>query len=337
MKSILDLSYPIYFEEHALDSLKDYVFKHMPNQEIYVITDQSVFDIYAKMMKEVLPMIKDFIVISAGESSKSMETYEETIHALLDKGFKKGDVILSFGGGVVGDLAGFVAATLFRGVPLIQVPTTLLAQVDSSIGSKVGINTMHGKNVIGSFKEPSFVYIYPYFLKTLDKREYHNGLAEVIKAGFIKDMSIISDLEKDRDIHTIIYKAIQVKVGVVLSDPYETHIRKILNFGHTIGHAIEKDFDYQTIKHGEAISHGMIYALKLGVKLGITDFTQLESMIKILSKYHLLDQKIKPYAHYIKHTLFDKKRAGSGIDFIFISKTHQALIHHISFGDLYVD
>jgi 3-dehydroquinate synthase len=337
LKSILDLTYPIYIEEHDIHSLKDYVFKHVPNQDIYVITDQKVFNIYGKMIKDILLNIKDFIVLSAGESSKSMETYQNTIHALLEKGFKKGDVILAFGGGVVGDLAGFVASTLFRGVPFIQVPTTLLAQVDSSIGSKVGINTMHGKNLIGAFKEPSFVYIYPYFLKTLDKREYHNGLAEVIKAGFIKDMSIISDLEKDMDISTIIYKALQVKVDVVLNDPYETHERKILNFGHTLGHAIEKDFNYQTIKHGEAISHGMIYALKLGVKLGFSDIAQLETMKKILLKYQLLDQKIKPYEHYIKHTLFDKKRLGSGIDFIFISKTHHAIIRHIGFGDLYVD
>lgn len=337
MKSILDLAYPIYFEEVHLHSLKDYVFKHVSNHYIYVITDDVVFNLYGKVIKDVLPSIKDFVIVTSGELSKSMETYQKTIDALLEKGFKKGDVILAFGGGVVGDLAGFVASTLFRGVPLIQVPTTLLAQVDSSVGSKVGINTSYGKNLIGAYKEPSFVYIYFEFLKTLEEREFNNGLAEVIKAGFIKDVSIVSDLEGDEDITSIIYKAIQVKVGVVLNDPFEESERKILNFGHTLGHAIETDFDFETIKHGEAISHGMMYALKLGVKLGLTEVSQLERMQKLLIKYHLLDQKIKPFNDYVKHTLFDKKRQGLGIDFIFISKSHQAIIHHIEFGDLYVD
>jgi 3-dehydroquinate synthase len=336
LKSILDLAYPIYIEDN-LHRLNDYVFKHVEDRFIYVITDDIVYNLHGKKIKDVIPNIKDVVIITSGESSKSIETFQETIHALLEKGFKKGDVILAFGGGVVGDLAGFVAATLFRGVPLIQVPTTLLAQVDSSVGSKVGINTSHGKNLIGAFKEPVFVYIYPDFLHTLDKREFNNGLAEVIKAGFIRDMTIISDLEKDSSITSIIYKAIQVKVAVVLKDPFEKHERKILNFGHTLGHAIEKDFDYETIKHGEAISHGMIYALKLGVKLGMTDKSQLDSMHTLLSKYHLLDQAIKPYHHYIKHTLFDKKRQGSGIDFIFISKAHEAIIQTIDFGDLHVD
>jgi 3-dehydroquinate synthase len=250
---------------------------------------------------------------------------------------KKTDGIIGLGGGVVGDLSGFVAATIFRGVPYIAIPTTLLAQVDSSIGSKVGINTSLGKNLLGAFKDPLFVFIYPGFLKTLSTRELNNGLAEVIKAGFIQDATILSDLESNVDLNNVIYKAVKVKVAVVLNDPLERHERKTLNFGHTLGHAIEKGFLYEGIKHGEAISHGMIFALKLGIKLHITSNETLDYALTLLNKYHLLDIQIGSYETYLNDVIYDKKSDVKGIDFILITKPGNVLIKHIPYGELNVD
>lgn len=336
MKKIHDLSYPIYFE-HTLDVLKTYVFEHANNTNFYLITDENVSKLYTQQIQDTLPMIVGVVEVKAYESSKSLETYAFVTSELLSMGMKKNDGIIALGGGVVGDLSGFVASTLFRGVTYISIPTTLLAQVDSSVGSKVGINTLHGKNLIGAFKDPLFVFIYPKFLETLSQREFNNGLAEVIKAGLIKDPSILSDLKNNAPIETIIYKAVRVKVQVVLNDPFEKHERKILNFGHTLGHAIEKGFSYESIKHGEAISHGMVFAIQLGIRLGITPKEILEETLEILHTYHLLDVAINPVQAYVNDISFDKKSNQLGVDFIFLTGFGNTIIKHISFGDLYVD
>lgn len=335
MKSIHDLNYPIYFENSTLMSLRDYVFKHAPNKNMYVITDQHVFDLHFKELNNTLKTIKHCVIVLPGETSKSIEAYESVISELLEQGIKKDDLILAFGGGVVGDLAGFVASTLFRGIDLIQVPTSLLAQVDSSVGSKVGINSRHGKNLIGSFKEPIFVFIYTKYLDTLEKREFNNGVAEIIKAGLISDPSIIEDLIEDKPILDIIIKAILVKVSVVLKDPFESHERKILNFGHTLGHAIEKSFGYQDIKHGEAISHGMLFALKIGIQLGITPLHIMDKVKQLLHQFELLNVIIKPYDTYINDVKFDKKAHRQGIDMILLEDIGKVTIHTMEIRDLY--
>jgi 3-dehydroquinate synthase len=335
LKSIHDLTYPIYFEDTTLNSLNDYIFKHTQNKSIYVITDQEVYDLHRIELSATVPTIKGYVIIQVGEASKSLHTYEYVMSQLLEKGIKKDDVVLAFGGGVVGDLAGFVAATLFRGVDFIQVPTSLLAQVDSSVGSKVGINSIYGKNLIGSFKEPIFVYIYSKYLNTLNKREFNNGMAEIIKAGLIGDATLIRDLFEDKPILEVIQKAIVVKVNVVKKDPFESHERKILNFGHTLGHAIEKRFEYREIKHGEAISHGMIFALKLGIHLGITPVDILDKVEQLLNKFELLKVDILPYSTYIKDVKFDKKNHRHGIDMILLTDLGKGTIHTMDISELY--
>ena len=219
----------------------------------------------------------DPIVVPAGESSKCLSEYDQLLQRIAQRGAKRQTKLIAVGGGVIGDLAGFAAATYMRGIPLIQVPTTLLAMVDSSVGGKVGIDTPQGKNLIGAFYPAEQVFVDIQWLKTLPEREWRSGMAEVLKYGFIMDTSMAEELGRtplrspsDPRTGELIYKCIQHKKQVVEADEFETTgFRAILNFGHTVGHAIEKLTNYQTFTHGEAISIGMVIEAKIGEKLGV--------------------------------------------------------------------
>lgn len=210
----------------------------------------------------------DPIVVLAGESSKSLAQYERLLHELADRGVRRDARLVAVGGGVVGDLVGFVAATYLRGVEFTQVPTTLLAMVDSSVGGKVGLDLPQGKNLVGAFWPPAEVQIAPEFLKTLPDRQLKNGMAEVLKAAFIRDPELLAITD---DLPVIIQRCIQIKAEVVEPDEFDrTGARAILNFGHTLGHAIETVHGYETYLHGEAIAIGMVAEARLGEHLGIT-------------------------------------------------------------------
>lgn len=287
---------------------------------IFVVTDQTVYDYYGDVFHDLKKAFDTVIhIIHPGETSKSIETYEMICTDFLNQHIKRDDVILAFGGGVVGDLTGFVAATLLRGIDLIQIPTTLLSMVDSSIGSKVGINTKQGKNLIGQFYEPTFVFIQLQFLKTLSKRELNNGYAEMIKAGLIGDPSLFELLKQhDHDLMTVIYKALKVKMDLVKKDPFENNERMYLNFGHTLGHAIEKHMGYEGIKHGEAISHGMMYAIEKGIEKNITPLPIKEVVLQVLHQYQLLEIHIEDVNVYEHHIFLDKKQRKDGLRFVCI-------------------
>lgn len=336
MRTIHKLSYPIYIEEHQYSTFKDVFKNHVDQTRVFVITDENVWLQHEDMFKEmVFGLDVEVIVLKAGERSKSFEVFQSTIESLIEKEIKRDDVLIAFGGGVIGDLAGYIAASLFRGISLIHIPTTVIAQVDSSIGSKTGINTTLGKNLVGAFKDPLFVYTYMPFLTSLSDREFNNGMAEVIKAGAIYDASIIEDLlRKPFDVE-VLCKAIHVKVDVVSRDQYESQLRMILNFGHTMGHAIEKANQFKNIKHGEAISLGMKYALDLGEKLGITDPEASKKVIDLLNMYHLLDQKVESINAYLPFIKVDKKQRKNGLHFIFIVSLGKASIKQIEEKDLY--
>lgn len=214
----------------------------------------------------------DPLVIPAGESSKSIHMYEQTLRALASRGVKRNDLLIAVGGGVVGDLAGFVAATYLRGVEFVQVPTTLLAMVDSSVGGKVGIDLPEGKNLVGAFWPPVAVDIATDFLTTLPARHFRNGMAEVWKYAFIDDWSV-ADLADNPTEHMVelIRRCVSIKARIVEEDEHDrTGRRAILNFGHTIGHSIETAHQYETYLHGEAIAIGMVAEVQLGERLGYT-------------------------------------------------------------------
>lgn len=250
--------YDIVLEHGALSKVKDLVDL---NRKTMVITDDGVPLEYAT---SVLAQCQEgyLHVIPQGEDSKSLSVFSEICEELMHLQFSRKDCIIALGGGVVGDLSGFVAASYMRGIDFIQIPTTTLSQIDSSIGGKVAINLAEVKNIVGTFYQPKKVIIDPDTLKTLPKRHYINGLIEALKAGLIYDASLFELFEKediDQCIDSVIEKSLYVKKDVVEKDEKEQNLRKILNFGHTIGHAIESYYHLSDYLHGECVAMGMLY------------------------------------------------------------------------------
>lgn len=231
------------------------------------ITDENVARLHADLIEG-----KPHLVIPAGEGEKNLERFTQIVEWLASRPTPRNATIVALGGGVIGDLVGYVAASYMRGVRYIQIPTTLLAQVDSSVGGKVGVDLPQGKNLVGAFYPPQAVYIATELLQTLDERQYANGMAEVWKYGFIMDTDLIEDLAQQRkSIEETVRKCVEHKKYVVENDEYErTGLRATLNFGHTIGHAIEQVTGYERYLHGEAIAIGMVLEARLGERLNIT-------------------------------------------------------------------
>jgi 3-dehydroquinate synthase len=261
-----------------------------------VITDANVVRPYAEQVQDVLASAKtrvDLAVIEPGEPSKSVAAAASLWERLLHAGADRKSVVVAVGGGVVGDLAGFVAATYARGLPFFQVPTTLLAQVDSSVGGKVGIDLPEAKNMVGAFLQPLGVLIDPATLTTLDDREYRAGLGEVVKYGVILDAEFFAFLENSADavlrrdpevLQTVIARCCRLKADVVQRDEFErTGLRAVLNYGHTFGHAFEALSGYGRLLHGEAVALGMLCACRLAGRLGRVDRTTVDRQARLLA------------------------------------------------------
>jgi 3-dehydroquinate synthase len=275
-----------------------------------------------------------FVSIKPGEKSKSYEVYLNTIEKLIAKGIKRNHLLIALGGGVIGDLTGFIAATLYRGISFIQIPTTLLAQVDSSIGGKVGIDLKEGKNLIGSFYTPKFVLIDPNFLETLNPREYHQGIAEMIKAGLIKNKALFDYFKtNDRVTEKEILMALDVKKEIVLKDPFEKHERMLLNFGHTYGHAIERKFNYETYKHGEAISYGMLLAIEEGIRQDLTPTYVYDEVKEVLLNIGLVKEPFFKKETLDSYILTDKKHTSKAFHFICLKDVGQSVITKLEVGE----
>ena len=328
--------YEIIIETQGLNNLRDHIKKVYPHQDLFIITDENVYKLYHKDMVEALEGYHaSYVVVKPGEHSKSVEVYHQVIDTLIEKGIKRNHLIVAFGGGVVGDLAGYVAATLYRGISYIQIPTTLLAMVDSSIGSKVGIDLKQGKNLLGAFYPPKLTLINPQFLETLDERTYNNGLAEMIKAGLIRDKKLYQYLlDHERVTMKEIEMAIHVKREVVLVDPLDMGERMLLNFGHTFGHAIEKKHHYDTYLHGEAISYGMLIALQIGISIGKTDPSLYEEVKELLIQRKLVKEPLLDVNDYKDDILTDKKFFSDGLRFIIVSRPGHSEIIKLREGDL---
>ena len=311
-------------------------------QRCAVITDSNVGKKYAKAALKSLsasgfqPVL---ITVPAGEKSKSVSTVEKCYDQLAKHRLERKSFIVALGGGVVGDLAGFVAATYLRGIPFVQVPTTLLAQVDSSVGGKTGVNLRSGKNLVGAFYQPRLVLCDLDTLKTLPRREYISGLGEVVKYGIIYDAVLFSQLERNlprllaRDAKTlrdVVARCCEIKAEVVGEDEMESGLRAILNFGHTIGHAIENSFGYGKFLHGEAISIGQVAAARLSQKILGLPSGDAERIEKLFS-HSGLPVKIKLTAAQRKKLfaamLLDKKVSGGEVRFVLAEK-----IGRVKFG-----
>lgn len=288
-------SYDIVISRDALGALEHDLMSRMPAHSYAIITDSNVEKLYGsdlyRRLSGKLPVL-EMITIPAGEENKNRATKELIENRMLEKNFGRDSAVIALGGGVVGDIAGFVAATYCRGIPHIQIPTTIVSCVDSSVGGKTAVDTEYGKNLIGCFYQPWNVYIDTDMLTSLNKKELREGLAEVIKYGVIRDPELFEYLESQIDgvfefkedvLEHIILRSCSIKADVVEKDEKESNLRKILNFGHTAGHAIEKITSFST-SHGQAISMGMIIEGRIAEKTGLWTEEHLNRLIGLLCK-----------------------------------------------------
>ena len=260
-----------------------------------------------------------------GERSKKLSQVEKLAASLIKRGADRRSVILALGGGVVGDVAGFLASVFMRGVPVVQIPTTLLAQVDSAIGGKTGVNLASGKNLIGTFHQPLAVLVDPDVLATLPEREYRSGLFEAMKYGVIRNPAIFEFMESNRDsllardsavLESLITACIWVKAEVVSADERESGERRILNFGHTLGHALEAETGYKKLLHGEAVGWGMIAAALIGYVMDWTDALTAQRIIAMVLAYGPLPKFKAQSRQILKRLLADKKTVGGVPHFV---------------------
>ena len=312
-----DRSYCIYVENGLFGKIPAFLKKHGFADIYAVISDSNVAEIYGRRLVSNLNrsgLKAVLITFKAGEGSKNMKMAEKLLDKLLSKKFTRRDCIIALGGGVTGDLAGFAASIFMRGIPLIHVPTSLLAMVDSSIGGKTGVNLTRGKNLAGTFYQPKAVLIDPEILKTLPKAEFLNGFAEIIKYGVIADKKLFGLLEKSSKIilsgnqkllHNIIIQCCNIKASITEKDETENGLRMVLNYGHTVGHAIERLSDYK-IKHGRAILFGMRIANKIALYLNILKQNNLARINNLLNQ-HGLDEKIEKNLPKISKKLIAQK------------------------------
>jgi 3-dehydroquinate synthase len=314
-----------------------------------VITDSNVDELYSEAVTEQLAELGcevDILVVEAGEQSKSPDVAAELWEKMLDEGADRSTVVFALGGGVVGDLAGFVAATFGRGLRFVQIPTTLLAQVDSSVGGKVGINLPGGKNMVGAFWQPRGVLIDVDVLQTLPDREYRAGLAEVVKYGVIQDADFFAYLEanidaiNDRDaavLTRIVERCCRLKADVVEQDEREeTGLRSILNYGHTFCHAFEAATNYEQLLHGEGVAIGMMCAARLAQRLGRVDAAFTDRQRKLLETFQLpLDVPDVEHDELIELMFRDKKVDRGKLRFVLPTRLgHVELVRDVETKDI---
>jgi 3-dehydroquinate synthase len=276
-------------ERGALDLLP----KHLPARhgKVFVVTEERIWDAHGARLDG---LGCELILLPGGEESKRLATLETAAQEMAAKGADRTSVVVAMGGGIVNDMGGFLAAIFMRGIPVIQIPTTLLAQVDASIGGKTGVNLVSGKNLIGSFHQPCAVLVDPGVLETLPDREYRAGLFEVIKCAVIASPALFEFLRDRREevlarepavVDRIIAESVQIKAEVVSADERESGLRRILNFGHTIGHAIEAETGYTRFLHGEAVALGMRGAIQLAHAMGLLGTTDTGDMLELIELY----------------------------------------------------
>ncbi len=326
--NLKDHSYNIYIENEILSNLEFYIKKVYTKKNIFIITDENVALLYLEKVLNSLSSFKtQFVVIPAGEDSKNINVYANICEELLNKDIRRGDLLIALGGGVIGDMTGFVAATLYRGLPYIGIPTSLLAQMDSSIGGKTGIDFHDRKNIIGAFKQPLMVLIDPNTIETLNEREFNNGMGELIKHGAIGNYELLKKLyNKPKIDEDIIYESLTVKKKVVEVDEFDTGLRMTLNFGHTFGHAIELKYHY---KHGEAVAIGMLMAIKMANDLNIGKKEFYDEILKIIKIYNLPSTEFN-YKDFLNDVLYDKKNISGTVSFIFLEELGSAIIYKMT-------
>lgn len=342
-------SYPIFIDNLPIEALAERILGYTNANKILIIISKKVNKLYGEKLK-FENAIK--FVLNDGEKEKNIKNYQKIMNVALKNKLERKDLILAIGGGVVGDIAGFIASTYLRGIDYIQIPTTLLACVDSSVGGKTGINTDYGKNLIGAFYQPKAVFCNINFLKTLDTRQFKTGLAEILKYAFIEESCMadekynlfeyltenISEIwKKDEEtLAEIIKISLELKSSVVSKDEKEGGLRKILNFGHTYGHAVEKITNYKKYTHGEAVALGMLFAINLAFQKELITSDFKNEALGLIFKYDL----IKKAPKFIEKKMIqlmqsDKKVEDGKIKFILPSSKKFVDIYEIAPNELH--
>jgi 3-dehydroquinate synthase len=274
------------YDIHIASGLLKNINQYVPDGKAVIITNTTLAPLYGDSLARALPNVS-VVTMPDGEQYKTLETVAKLYADLVAVGLDRSGTVIAIGGGVVGDTAGFVAATYMRGVRFVQIPTSLLAMVDSSVGGKVGVDLPQGKNLVGAFKQPDWVLIDPDVLATLPEREWRCGMAETIKHGFLADEGLLApELWAKERAAELVRRAVQVKVDVVQQDPYERGVRAHLNLGHTFAHAIERVSEYRWL-HGEAVGVGLVAAARLSYALGLCDSGLAEEVEDIVEKVGL--------------------------------------------------
>lgn len=340
-------SYPIYLAAGEFGELFELLGRQFAPGVAGLVTDENVSGLYGAAVKSGLEA-QGFepiqVILPAGEENKNLTQVENIYNHMIEGGLERGSPILALGGGVVGDMAGFAAATLFRGTGLVQIPTTLLSQVDSGVGGKTGVNHRLGKNLIGCFYQPDFVFADVAMLCTLKEREYRAGLGEVVKYGVIGDAGFFAQLEKNhaaimqRDaahLKTIVHRCCAIKAEIVSKDERDQGLRALLNFGHTFGHAVEAATSYGRYLHGEALSLGMVMAATVSARLGLCP-NDLPGRLKELLETFGLPTDYRDYksVEVLKLTQWDKKVRGKTPHWILVEDLGAASIRPMALDEV---
>lgn len=332
--------YDITIKHEILDSVGEMVRPLTKAKRAAIISDSNVAPIY---LKRVLDSFKsaDFDVSSfaftAGEPSKNLETVNRIMECFLLGKLTRADIAVALGGGVTGDLTGFASAIYLRGIDFVQIPTSFLSQVDSSVGGKTGCDLPFGKNLCGAFHNPIAVYIDSDTLNTLPEHYFTDGLAESIKAGAIRLPELFHLFENgiEDSIDTVIHQSVQMKADIVERDFTEKGERTLLNFGHTLGHAIEKYENFRGLSHGQAVSVGMALITKASEKAGLTEQGTYDRLVACLKKYNLPTETNIPISDLCELCISDKKSVGSSIKLVLISKIGDAFTKEVPWDRLY--
>jgi len=343
-------SYPIWIGERMLANLGSALDDVKFPNKVAIITNPTVGDLYGDQIVDALVASgRQISVISVpdGEEYKNIETLENIFGVLIDRHFDRYSGLIALGGGVIGDMAGFAAASFLRGIPFVQVPTTLLAQVDSSVGGKTGVNLPQGKNLVGAFYQPKHVHIDVMVLDTLPQREFVSGLAEVVKYGIIRDAEFFSWMEDHREVlldrspealtHAVMMSC-QIKANVVENDEKEQGLRALLNLGHTFGHAVETLAGYGVVKHGEAVAIGMVMAARISQQLKFCSIEDVERIVDLLTFF---DLPVSPpdfsVAEYLNIMQRDKKVRDGEMRIVLNHGIGSAELHQVKDLDKYLD
>ena len=324
-------SYSIYIENNILKDTGSCIEKVYSGKKIMIISDDNVFPLYGDTIVKTLEDEYEVhsLILPHGEPTKSFQSLPKIYSALLEARFSRSDLIIALGGGVIGDLAGFAAASFLRGIKFIQIPTSLLAQVDSSVGGKVAVDLPEGKNLVGAFYQPALVLIDPLVLNTLPERYINDGMGEVIKYGCIADKALFETIERLGSraalmprLDEIVARCCAIKARYVHEDPHDHGVRMQLNFGHTLAHALENTMGYGVLLHGEAVCIGMVAAAGWGEALGVTPAGTGARIERVLRAYGLPTERDERLtrAHLAAVMALDKKAEGDGVRCVLLTK-----------------